>query len=80
MNYIIKFRNREVLLFMIEFLMNKYYYFYEHTQLSDKNVRLTNISSVIHTCILALENMIPQDGLINNLCGLINKHILLFGV
>lgn len=78
MNCITKLKNREVILYMIDFLVNKYYFYYEKTK--DREVRLTFVSSVIHTCILALENMIPQEGLINNLCALIDKHLALFGI
>lgn len=74
MNCLIKIQNREVVLQMLDFLMGKYYYFYEK-QVIDQDLRLISLSSVIHTCILALENTIPKDGLINNLCTLIDKHI-----
>lgn len=80
MNCLVKLRNREVILFMIEFLMNKYYFFYDRPNVTDQRIRLSCVASIIHTSILALENMIPQEGLINNLCSLIDKHIAIFGV
>jgi hypothetical protein len=64
---------------MLDFLVGKYYFYYEKN-VEDKQVRLSFVASVIHTCILALENMIPQEGLINNLCNLIDKHLALFGI
>lgn len=79
MNCLVKLKNREVILFMIDFLVPKYYFYYD-SKVQDKQVRLSSIASIIHTCILALENMIPKEGTINNLCTLINKHLQLFGV
>ncbi len=64
---------------MLQFLMDKYYFYYAK-KVSDQEVRLSSLASIIHTCILALENMIPQEGIINNLCALIDKHLQLFGV
>jgi hypothetical protein len=38
---------------MIEFLMNKYYFYYDR-QVSDQSLRLSSIASIVHTSILAL--------------------------
>jgi hypothetical protein len=38
---------------MIEFLMNKYYFYYDR-QVSDQLIRLSSLASIVHTCILAL--------------------------
>lgn len=79
MNCLIKLKNREVILYMMEFLMNKYYFYYER-EVSDQKVRLCSVTALLHTCILAMESTIPQEGLINNLCVLIDKHIQMFGI
>ena len=59
--------------------MRKYYYYYDRS-VSDQRVRLCSLASILHTSILALENMIPQNGLVNDLCVLIDKHIQMFGI
>lgn len=59
--------------------MSKYYFYYDKN-VADQEIRLISAASVIHTCILALENTIPKDGLINNLCTLIDKHLQKFGI
>lgn len=67
MNCLIKMKNRQVILQMMEFLINKYENYYKR-DVSDQRVRLCSLASILHTCILALENMIPQEGLIKKLC------------
>lgn len=60
--------------------MGKYYFFYDRPGVLDQKIRLSCVASIIHTSILALESVIPQEGLISNLCTLIDKHIAIFGI
>jgi hypothetical protein len=80
MNCIVKLKNRDVIHEMLDFLMKKYYSFYNEPHLSDRKIRLTSIISIIHTCVLALENTVPKEGLVSNLCKLIDVPIAVFGV
>ena len=43
-------------------------------------MRLGSVIALIHTCVLALENSIPEEGIIQNLCKLIDVHFHIFGV
>lgn len=79
MNCLTKLKSREVIIYMMDFLINKYYFFYSR-DVVDQKVRLCSVLSLVHTCVLALESTIPQDSLVNNLCNLIDKHIQMFGI
>lgn len=80
MNCITKLRMRDVLIHLSDFLLSKYYEFYNNTNLSDQKVRLASVISLLHTCVLAFENCIPRDGFVSDLCKLVDNHITAFGV
>lgn len=59
MNCLMKIRARETLIFMIEFLITKYQYFYQRNT-PDLEIILQSILSIMNTSVLALENTVPK--------------------
>lgn len=79
MNCLIGNKSREVLLQMVDFLMGKYYNF-SNRKCSDQDIKINAILAVLHTTVLALEGVVPREGLVSSLIKLINDHIGKVGV
>ncbi len=79
MNCLIKNKSREVLLHMVDFLMGKYYNL-SNRKSSDQEIKINAILAILHTTVLALEGVVPREGLTSSLCKLINDHISKVGV
>lgn len=80
MNCIMRTGDRDVLLQMVDFLMGKYYYFYDQQNIPDQVIRLGAVMGVLHTAVLALENTIPKMEVMNSLCKLIDMHVAKLGI
>lgn len=79
MNCIMKIRVRETLVFMVEFLINKYEELYSQNH-PDIEIMLQHVISVMHTSILALESTVPKMDLLQKICGVIDSQIRRFGI
>lgn len=64
---------------LIEFMRNKYYEVIG-SNISDLSFLMEGIISIIHTSILALRMVVPNQKQLNDICELINTHIKKFGV
>lgn len=79
MNCLMKIRARETLIFMIEFLINKYQYFFQRN-VPDLEIILQSILSIMNTSVLAMENTVPKIELMNKIISVIDNHIRRFGI
>lgn len=64
---------------MIDFLITKYQDFFQKN-ITDLEIILQSILSIMNTSILALENTVPKHDLMNRIISVIDNHIRRFGI
>ena len=79
MNCLMKMKSRETIIYMIDFLISKYQFFYQQN-IPDIEIILQSIMSVMNTDVLALENTVPKVELMNRITSVIDNHIRRFGI
>ena len=79
MNCLMKMKSRETIIYMIDFLISKYQFFYQQN-IPDIEIILQSVMSVMNTAVLALENTVPKVELMNRITSVIDNHIRRFGI
>ena len=79
MNIVMNTSKREVIVQLIEFMMDQYYKYLDQ-KIPGTQLLLQQTLSVLHTCILAHKNAIPNNDILGKICDLITTHFKHAGV